>query len=178
MEPAVTATARHYLETGEDEPGDIEVFMLQGSLDRLREAWEKVKTEILPEWIRKHPGTRPAAWWEFDAPQEPVPGWPAFHAAQRRRIGGVGVPQHDVIAVAPRFDRGTPCGWFDAEGAAVFEGAIPVDPNNPPTFESEASYLSRLELLTPAEVKYLAVRPELLEPEAVVFDDDDDVDAE
>jgi len=36
-----------------------------------REAWEQYRDQILAEWITKRPGTRPWAWWEFDAPEEP-----------------------------------------------------------------------------------------------------------
>ncbi len=40
----------------------------------LREPWEAVKAELLPAWIREHPGTRPFAWWELDAPDPRDPG--------------------------------------------------------------------------------------------------------
>ncbi len=30
--------------------------------------WKELRDELLPRWIREHPGTRPFAWWSFDAP--------------------------------------------------------------------------------------------------------------
>jgi len=44
---------------------------------------------------------------------------------------------------------------------------VPVDPNDPPTFESQAAYLKRLGLLLPGEEKRLAPKafaPERIEP--------------
>ena len=29
--------------------------------------WEKFQDEILTDWIRRHPGTRPWCWWKFDS---------------------------------------------------------------------------------------------------------------
>lgn len=34
-----------------------------------RAAWRKFKAALLREWIAERPGTRPAAWWLFDAPE-------------------------------------------------------------------------------------------------------------
>ena len=41
----------------------------------------------------------------------------------------------------------------------------------PPVYESEAAYLDRQGLLTPAEKKYLKEHPESLEPEKVEFEE-------
>lgn len=43
--------------------------------DAMREAWEALRDELLQEWIAEKPGSRPWAWWTFDAPE------------RRRRIG-------------------------------------------------------------------------------------------
>jgi hypothetical protein len=32
--------------------------------------WERFRAELLPDWIARHPGDRPAAWWEFDNCEE------------------------------------------------------------------------------------------------------------
>ena len=48
-----------------------------------------------------------------------------------------------------------------------------IDDADPPVFESEAAYLRRHRLLTPAERVHLKAHPELLVPEVVVFDDGD-----
>jgi hypothetical protein len=34
------------------------------------ELWERYRFELLPDWIARHPGDRPAAWWEFDCAEE------------------------------------------------------------------------------------------------------------
>jgi len=41
----------------------------------MRKGWKVLRGELLPKWIAEHPGTRPYAWWVFDAPE------------RRRRIG-------------------------------------------------------------------------------------------
>ena len=167
----VLSSQLHFLETGERMPGDRETFLLLRNPARVRNLWRAVKTEVLAAWIREHPCSRPAAWWECDGSPEAVEGWPEFRSAQRRRIGGIGEPQHDRIAVVPRFDRGIPVGWFDEAGAALF-GGIAVSEADPPRFEAEAEYLRRHNLLTPAELTHLVDHPELLTPEVVTFDDD------
>lgn len=47
-------------------------YALEGcQLDRARMAmdWKRHRAHLLPEWIRERPGTRPYAWWLFDAPE-------------------------------------------------------------------------------------------------------------
>jgi hypothetical protein len=34
-----------------------------------RELWNEIKATELAKWIKERPGTRPFAWWEFDAPE-------------------------------------------------------------------------------------------------------------
>ena len=36
---------------------------------RRRQAWEEFRDELLPAWIAEHPGSRPHAWWLYDAPE-------------------------------------------------------------------------------------------------------------
>ena len=36
-----------------------------------REVWEDAADALLADWIGRHPGTRPPAWWEFSAPDIP-----------------------------------------------------------------------------------------------------------
>jgi hypothetical protein len=54
---------------------EMEIFR---EVEAVREAWEIFRDEILYDWIRDKPqygtgrpgpGTRPWAWWEFDAPE-------------------------------------------------------------------------------------------------------------
>ena len=37
--------------------------------EAMQAAWEKFSEPILAAWVREYPGTRPFAWWEFDAPE-------------------------------------------------------------------------------------------------------------
>ena len=32
-------------------------------------AWSELRDELLPTWVEQHPGTRPYAWWRFEAPE-------------------------------------------------------------------------------------------------------------
>src|SRR5512134_1805319 len=81
----ISAAVVEYLESGEYPPsrregGDgaafWEVFSKTG-LDgaELRDDWEAVREAVLAEWIELHPGTRPWAWWVYDAPawSGPIP---------------------------------------------------------------------------------------------------------
>jgi len=34
-----------------------------------REMWNEIKDAELAKWIKKHPGTRPYAWWDYDCPE-------------------------------------------------------------------------------------------------------------
>jgi hypothetical protein len=49
---------RFFLETG-----------AESTLGRYREAWHRHGRMILREWIERYPGTRPAGWWRFEAPE-------------------------------------------------------------------------------------------------------------
>lgn len=105
--------------------------------------WADVEAELLPGWIKEHPCTRPWAWWKEAAQGSP-----------RLRTGGSGRRERN----AP-FEFGVPSDvwWKD------------VDPDNPPVYESQATYLQRHGFLTEAEKKWLAQHPEALEPEDVKY---------
>jgi hypothetical protein len=129
----------------------------------LQEAWRLVSGEVLAEWIPEHPGTRPAVWWRWDAPEP------------RRRLGGTGTPAHEALAVAESYCRGIPDSWvtrWDVEyyngrmvdvhgapiGTAHREGDFPydaLDPFDPPVYESQAGFLDRHGLLTREERRVL-----------------------
>lgn len=151
-----------------------------------RELWDEYRDEFLPAFIEKHPGKRPTPWWQWDAPRwnDPYVGH-YYHGTlpdPRRRIGGIGTPCYEVLAYVPAFDKGIPSSWITPSEVAYYNGrvkfsdipllmpdhkegdfkGVAVDPNDPPTFESEASYLDRNRLLTPGEKKKL--KPEDFEP--------------
>jgi len=97
--------------------------------DPARELWEKEGARLLSAWIRQHPGTRPFAWWRYQAPE------------RRRQIGGSGMAASDKWpAVMPRFDDFGRSGWM-----------VDVNPEDPPVFETEKDYLDRLGLLKARE---------------------------
>ena len=68
----IELTTQHFyqLRTGNDFFDDA--FGRNPNLRLMREAWEKHRENILTQWIAANPGTRPWAWWKFDAP-EPRP---------------------------------------------------------------------------------------------------------
>ena len=141
-----------------------------------RALWEAYRDEILADWIQRHSGTRPSSWWRWDAPRCPVGTWPGCDwdgklPQPRKRFGGMGTPRHEVLAYVPSFVFGIPDNWvdqFDAEyyKAGGFEG-VPIDPDDPPVFESQAAYLKRHGLLTTAERKALGKVPDAFEPEVL-----------
>lgn len=142
--------------------------------DDLREIWKKIRDEILADWVIEFPGTRPSAWWKWDAPEP------------RQRIGGIGTVKSDFLAYVATFHCGIPTGW--ASQALLTKGwpignnagqivwaplsgvdADPFDPNDPPLFEAQATYLQRKGLLSEAERRRLS--PADYEPEAAVLED-------
>jgi hypothetical protein len=165
--------------------------------------WNEHKGEILPAWIKKHPGTRPSWWWLFSAPRI-TPKTAAFlgrasyigsspdeFCEPRRRLGGIGTPKHEVLNYAPSFDCGIPNDWVDLWQAEYYNGrrldihgnrigteyhegdfkGAPIDPHDPPQYESQASYLKRHGLFEAGEEKRL--RPRDFKPEIVEASEED-----
>ncbi len=93
----------------------------------------------------------------------------------RRRLGGIGTPQFEVMAIWPHFPFGLPMEWVHQWAVELYTGrarnvhgeiimpeftghafaGVAIDPRDPPRFESQAGYLSRHELLTPEERRRL-----------------------
>jgi hypothetical protein len=113
--------------------------------------WREHADEIVAHFARRWAGTRPALWWRWDAP------------GPRKRLGGVGTPAHECRAYAPNFEFGIPSLWR-LPGDHLTRGT-PIDPEDPPAFESEAAYLLRLNLLLPDELARLL--PEDFDPEEI-----------
>jgi hypothetical protein len=137
---------------------DMDIFLLQDG--QLQKLWDEMKEGILEGWISAHPGTRPSLWWRFDAPSSP-----------RERVGGKGELQSEHLAVEASYEFGIPTGWlseFHERHFPHLKGKA-IDPDNPPLYESQASYLQRHNLLTDAEMKFVEKHPELLEPEKAVI---------
>ncbi len=159
-----------------DEPGIPRDFYFWEERD-IRAAWDEVQESILADWIDRYPGRRPRFWWKFEAPEP------------RQRLGGTGTPCHEVLAHAPYYPFGVPVFWVSQWDADFYNGrrcdvngnrigtkykegdfaGVPIDPQDPPLYESEAEYLRRLGLLLPGERKRLSpddFAPEFVEAEA------------
>jgi len=167
-------------ETGEFEKWAIE-FDSPGVGPSIRELWADFRDEIITEWIAEAAGTRPSVWWRYDAPREPVGTWPGCYwdgtlPLPRQRIGGIGTPKHDVFAYVPQYRFGVPTLWIEEWEVEYYSGCtkdihgepigqnlagkhfagLAIDLQNPPTFESTATYLDRHGLLWPGERKLTA----------------------
>lgn len=110
-----------------------------------RAAWEILREQIMADWIAQHPGQRPWAWWRFDAPE------------RRRRIDGIQHPFDDRIR-KKKFDEMEPHFWARRHANDLCFGVPRLTSTRDEAtakYESEAEYLRRLNLLTPAEHKEL-----------------------
>lgn len=97
--------------------------------------WREFGPRVLRLWPAQRPGTRPRLWWAFEAPED------------RKQVGGTGHPEGGE----KRF--GVSRRWRD------------VNPEDPPTVESQAAFLQRLDLLAPGEADRIpdaAFAPEVL----------------
>ena len=86
----------------------------------------------------------------------------------RQRLGGTGDPLSEVWpAYVAHYEYGVPAIWYRGEVAPRFPHSlvhrpsplpgIPISETDPPTFESEAAYLERLNLFRPGEKAGLRV---------------------
>jgi hypothetical protein len=110
--------------------------------DAMRRAWDELRHDLLPAFIAEHPGTRPYAWWVFDAPE------------RRQRTDGVVHPFDDrkrrqhVENVARKYPA------FRETAYKLHRGrprCLCVPDDFAAQYESELQYLDRLDLLTPEE---------------------------
>jgi hypothetical protein len=60
----LTRDQRYHLETG------LVFFEGLPDLETFREAWKLYRDEILPAFVREHPGQRPFAWWLLEHRKE------------------------------------------------------------------------------------------------------------
>lgn len=160
------------------DPGVISLGITQSDTD-LEKAWRRVRAKVLLAWKRKYPGTRPSTWWRFDAPRA-KPG--TFLSAcghdldpectlpePLRKLSGMGRPAWEVISLAPNLEYGLPLDWTVAENSeiAVRDWLLggTVEDTDPPTFESQAAYLKRHNLLTAEEANRADFTPAIMEGE-------------
>jgi hypothetical protein len=144
----------------------------------------------LPAWVADHPGRRPSCWWACSAPRSPIGSYPGCWydgklVLPRERLGGIGTPKYEVLAFMPEFYLGVPCHWVEGEEVAYYNGlaldvngkrigteyrpghfkGVAIDPNDPPVYEAQATYLERYGLFLPGERRRLR-KPDF-EPESV-----------
>lgn len=110
---------------------------------RVAEAWQAHGAAILEAWIGLWPGTRPWAWWEHDAPEH-------------RRIVAVTIDGKPAPLSATPTCIATREHRFGVVGS-YWGGDWPF--NLSVTYETEAAYLARLDLLAPEEAASLAASP-------------------
>jgi hypothetical protein len=71
------ADLRRLFETGRDILGHFSPRLSDEELrEKLREPWRRHGARVTRDFVRRHPGQRPACWWWFDAPPEPRPRAP------------------------------------------------------------------------------------------------------
>ena len=112
QEPA--PEVRHFLLTGRrarwSGAKKLPGIQLMGSRRRCGSLWRDGRDSLLAAWLVERPGTRPWAWWEFDAPRATeVPErfrggpWVDLFIEPRRQLQGSSVPRWAVVAFVPRF---------------------------------------------------------------------------
>src|SRR3954453_15475995 len=132
MDPKTVAWFR-----GDDNARPPWSALLWGEEETHRREWAACRDEIMSDWSREHPGSRPRGWWRCEAPEP------------RRRLGGVGTAASDNLHL------GIPEYWMDDDRVLSWVRGVALNPENPPIFESEAAYLERLGLLASGEREQL-----------------------
>jgi hypothetical protein len=93
---------------------------LEDDPDLWQEVWEQAAEMLLAHWIGLHPGSRPPAWWEFEAPDEPH-GDDESELTYLDRMGLIEAPELEAILEKAldlvEYDRGrsskkTPAGFY------------------------------------------------------------------
>lgn len=108
-------------------------------LSTIRDAWAARRAELLPSYIRRHPGRRPFAWWAVDAPRLEAldyPDHPRAHLlpAPRMRLGGIGTAWHEFAGEPPATRFGLPARWLTASEVECFTR---IDPPPVDGFEDD-----------------------------------------
>jgi hypothetical protein len=178
---------------GESLPDTFEAISIKFDAHGTNAAlWAVHREMIIDEHVSENPGTRPRLWWEFDAPRSPIGTYPGCYfdgtlPEPRKRLGGTGTPDFEVLNFVPRFSFGLPLSWIDPTGVDYYSGTmvnvltgqlvnpnppstfkgIAINSDDPPLYESEASYLDRCGLFLPGERKRLKAAD--FEPETLAY---------
>jgi hypothetical protein len=132
------------------EHDDLNFFVLTGRPGAaLGAIWHEVGVELTAEWIDAHPGTRPWAWWLYNA------------SMPRRCLVGT------TLLYPVREPGDWEFVWRETWGVPAFVQARPPGYVGLPRVESQATYLDRLGLLGAEERAALdmkAFAPEAVDP--------------
>jgi hypothetical protein len=115
--------------------------------EELEKLWRAHGRAILASWVHEHPGTRPAAWWLFDATDD------------RRVVDARGQVPDDSVYPGPLFgatqqwvpateDTSDPYAWHTRSWK---HGHYRVNDQDPPIVESQAEFLRRRRAFLPGE---------------------------
>jgi hypothetical protein len=124
----------------EDLPADgwtFDIFDLCGDPEKEETLWKEYRDEILETWIKSKPGTRPSLWWAYNSPKQPDTGSGWFFEGK-----------------LPELRRAENDEELD-ETIWSYLGVPVCNYSEEIYFESQASYLKRHNLLTPAEKRIL-----------------------
>ena len=111
-------------------------FFNHYTVEELRSLWAENRGDVLQQFIKEHPGERPCAWWQFDAPEP------------RRKVttGGISV-MNPIMRPCPDSSEtsfGLPTMWMGSGGEL-----------HQNLYETQLEFLQRHNLLTKAEKKIL-----------------------
>jgi hypothetical protein len=106
----------------------------------IREAWDCLRGELLPAFIRANPGKRPFAWWACEAPE------------RRHRLDGIH-PFDIEGEYVPNRPHWVEQAWCPTTPKELWFGLpSPYRGCHRGTYETEYEYLARLNLLTEEEL--------------------------
>ena len=116
---------------------ELLVQQVKDVLVEMRELWYFEIGTMLPDWIAENPGTRPWAWWKFDAPE------------RRKRIDGPCHPFDNPERIERVSTNGTEL--WDNNLSLGKPSILVVEDCFDAKYETQLDYLKRLDLLIPAE---------------------------
>ena len=134
-----------FFDTGSCEPMTFDLFL---SKKEQSEKYEIYKNKgFLDEFIKKNPGKRPYVWWDEATERH------------RTRTGGIGSPNFESFNYVPSYSFGVPDEFLTQEEADFYASqgstllGVPLDPDDPPQYETQTEYLRRHTLLCSWELK-------------------------